>query len=210
MFKFCDPTENTSNRNLKRIFPLTDAYRIITQQAHHANPKKWFIPPPPTHNQSTKFTSRKLHSLTQQLCVWRLVTHPEALRHWRSPRPGQLDQKDPRNPTLEHRNSKKTNVMSSEVIDLSWPRKGGGINENHAFPFAVTVRVRITHKTPNFVSYRRWNGAELKIRLRWPREWRYRSRTMGKGHQIFRGESTWFWFRLAKFRGTPPVNTRVD
>ena len=151
------------------------------------------------HNQSTKFTSRKPHSLTQQLCVWRLVSNPEALRHWRSLRLGQLHQKDPRNPTLQCRAPKleKTNVTLSEVIDLGWPRKGGRINENHAFPFAVTVRVRITHKTPNFVSYRHWNGAELKIRLRWPREWRHRSRTMGKGHQIFRGESTWFGFRLA-------------
>ena len=39
MFKFCDPTENTSNRNLKSIFPLTEAYEIIFQQVLHANTK---------------------------------------------------------------------------------------------------------------------------------------------------------------------------
>ena len=153
--------------------------------------KKCFVTPPPMHKQSTKFTSRKPHSMTQQLCVWRLVmfTHPEALQHWRSPRLGQLDQKGPKNPTLQCRASKleKQNVTSSEVIDLGWPRKGGGISEKHAFHFAVTVRVHITHITPNIVSYRRRNGAELKIRLRWSREWRHRPRTIGKGHQIFWG-----------------------
>ena len=53
MFKFCDPTENTSNRNLKSIFPLADAYGIVIQQALHAKvflagvePEKCFCDPP--------------------------------------------------------------------------------------------------------------------------------------------------------------------
>ena len=50
MLKFYDPTENTSNRNLQSIFPLTEAYGIIIQQAHQANEKGVFSnPPPPTH-----------------------------------------------------------------------------------------------------------------------------------------------------------------
>ena len=47
MFKFCDPTENTSNRNLKTIFPLNAAYGTGIQQAPHTNPKKCFYRPPP-------------------------------------------------------------------------------------------------------------------------------------------------------------------
>ena len=46
MFKVCEPTENTSNRNLKCV-PTHWACGI--QQAPHANPKKCFsaLPPPP-------------------------------------------------------------------------------------------------------------------------------------------------------------------
>ena len=45
MFKVCDTTENTSNRNLKRVFPLTEAHGIIIQQAPHANPSVFIAPP---------------------------------------------------------------------------------------------------------------------------------------------------------------------
>ena len=52
MFEFCDPTENTSNRNLRTVFPLTEAYG-----ARNKNPaiipcksKKVFLAPPPLMN----------------------------------------------------------------------------------------------------------------------------------------------------------------
>ena len=44
MLQFCDPIENTSNQNLKNVFPLTEAYGIRIQQAQHANIKKCFYP----------------------------------------------------------------------------------------------------------------------------------------------------------------------
>ena len=46
MFRFCDPTENTSNRNLKNVFPLTEAYGTRIQQAPHANPSNCSSAPP--------------------------------------------------------------------------------------------------------------------------------------------------------------------
>ena len=42
MFKFCDPTENTSDRNLKSVFPLTEVCGTRIQQAPHANKKSVF------------------------------------------------------------------------------------------------------------------------------------------------------------------------
>ena len=42
MFELCDPTENTSNRSLKTVFPLTEAYKTRIQQAYYANPKKCY------------------------------------------------------------------------------------------------------------------------------------------------------------------------
>ena len=45
MFKFCDPIENTSNRNLKSVFPLTEANGIIIQQAAMQIPKNLFSAP---------------------------------------------------------------------------------------------------------------------------------------------------------------------
>ena len=50
MFKFCDPTENTSDRNLKSVFPLTEVCGTRIQQAPHANKKVFLVPSPPKHH----------------------------------------------------------------------------------------------------------------------------------------------------------------
>ena len=107
-------------------------------------------------NNKSKFKSRKPHSVTQQPCAWRLVTYPSrsaSTLTLSSPRPTGPERPEKSNtectalsecraPKLE-----KRNVTSSDVIDLGWPRKGGGINENNAFHFAVTARVyRAGHK----------------------------------------------------------------
>ena len=44
-----------SNRNLKTVFPLTEAYGTRIQQALHANTKKCFSAPPPNGDKTPPY-----------------------------------------------------------------------------------------------------------------------------------------------------------
>ena len=77
MFKLCNPTENTSNQNLKCVFPLTDAYGIRIQQGHHANPKKCLAPPPPINVQYRAHVHLHMHQVVKKAAGTRRSRVPD-------------------------------------------------------------------------------------------------------------------------------------